>query len=341
MINLLIFLVVVSGVILIARLVRVVELASAIRGVKHEEIQDKDNKMNAGLMIVFMIAFFAFCFWQYFSWRDKMLPESASEHGVDIDLLMDFNMAIIILVFFITHILLFYFAAKYYFRKENKAYYFTHSNKLELLWTSVPAVVLAIIIIYGLATWNKITQPAPPDALTIEIYGKQFDWTARYTGPDGKLGNSNYRLIQGTNELGLDSLDPHSLDDIIIKNEFHIPLGKAVNFIFRSRDVIHSAYFPHFRAQMNVVPGMATNLHFVPSITTAQMRKKTGNPAFDYILLCNKICGAAHWNMQMTIIVDEEDDYKTWLREQQPYFNMAAQIQEKSSETTEIVAAVN
>lgn len=343
MINFLIFLVVLSGIILIARLIRVFELTTELRGVSQEVTSHKDNKMNAGLMMLFMIAFFGFCLYQFFAWNPLMLPESASEHGVGIDELMDFNMIIIIAVFFITHIILFYFASKYYFRKDNQAYFFTHNNKLELLWTSVPAVVLAVIIIYGLATWNKITELPPEDALTIELYGKQFDWTARYTGADGELGNSSFRLIEGTNALGLDSMDSKALDDVIIKGEFHLPVNKPVNFVFRSRDVIHSAFMPHFRAQMNVVPGMSTQFHFVPTITTAEMKVKTGNKDFEYILLCNKVCGAAHWNMQMTIVVDTEADYQKWLKEQKPYFNIntAEQSPEKENGETVIVASNN
>jgi hypothetical protein len=105
-------------------------------------------------------------------------------------------------------------------------------------------------------------------------------------------------------------------DDKLVKVEFHIPVGKQVNFTMRSQDVIHSAFMPHFRAQMNCVPGMVTRMRFVPTITTAEMRKKTGNPAFDYLLLCNKVCGAAHYNMQMNVIVDTQADYDKWIAEQ-------------------------
>jgi len=114
----------------------------------------------------------------------------------------------------------------------------------------------------------------------------------------------------------------------------HLPVGKPVLFQFRSQDVIHSAYFPHFRAQMNCVPGAITNFQFTPSITTAEIRqnKKVKNHVeevnairtakgedvwdFNYVLLCNKICGAAHYNMQMDIIVETQDEFDAWLKEQ-------------------------
>jgi cytochrome c oxidase subunit 2 len=313
----LIYTAIILGIIAFARVIKVYELANALRGIKDEQVTDSDNKFNAKMMLVFLVAFFGFCIYQMLAYGKYVLPESASEHGVDIDNLMNFNLVIITVVFVLVNILLFWFAYKYYFRKDNKATYFAHSTKLELLWTIVPAVVLAVIIIYGLMTWNKIMSPvAENEAVVIELYAKQFDWTARYAGTDNKLGNTNYKLISDMNPLALDTTDTHGFDDKLVKGEFHIPVGKRVLFKFRSRDVIHSAYMPHFRAQMNCVPGMETQFHFVPTITTAEMRSKLHKPEFDYILVCNKICGSTHYNMQMKIVVESEAQYNAWLATQ-------------------------
>jgi cytochrome c oxidase subunit II len=317
MIKLLVFIAIVLFIIAMAQLMRVFELASELRGGKREAVNESDNRMNGRLMLLFMFGLFAFCIWQLFSYKDKLLPESAAKHGEELDWLMDFNMIIITIVFVITEIFLFYFAYKYYGRDGQKATFYPHNNKLELIWTTVPAIVLAVIIIYGLKTWNSIMSDPDPKSMVVELYSKQFDWTARYAGKDNTLGFSNYKLITATNELGLDTLDAANDDDIIIKNEFHIPVNQEISFKFRSRDVIHSAYMPHFRAQMNTVPGMVTNFHFTPTITTKEMRAKTGNEKFDYILLCNKICGSSHYNMQMVVVVDTEEDYKKWLSEQE------------------------
>jgi cytochrome c oxidase subunit 2 len=186
-----------------------------------------------------------------------------------------------------------------------------------MIWTIVPAIVLAVIIIYGLAVWNKITSPVDSKkAIVMELFAEQFKWTARYGGSDNVLGESNYKLTADMNPLAIDTTDKFSWDDKIVNGEFHIPVNKIVLMYFRSKDVIHSAYMPHFRAQMNCVPGMKTEFHFTPTITTAEMREKTKNPDFDYVLLCNKICGATHWNMQMKIVVDSESDYQKWLADQ-------------------------
>ncbi len=337
MIKLLVYVAIILGVLAIGYLVRVFELASSLKGAKPEVVTEKDNKLQARLMLLFLFAFFAYTIWNLVEFAPRMLPVSASEHGVEIDWLFNFNMIIIFIVFVITHIALFWFAYKYYGRKGIKVTFLAHDNRLEMIWTIIPAIVLAVIIIFGLRSWNKITSDANPDSLVVELYAKQYDWTARFSGPDNKLGNANYRLITATNDLGMDSTSAEGKDDIVVKNEIHIPVGKEVEFKFRSRDVIHSAYFPHFRAQMNCVPGMTTMFHFTPTVTTADMRKdpyvidqvteinairsakakkegRTEKPyEFNYILLCNKICGNSHYNMQMTVIVDTEADYKKWL----------------------------
>jgi cytochrome c oxidase subunit 2 len=181
------------------------------------------------------------------------------------------------------------------------------------------------------------------DAIVVELYGQQFYWTARVSGEDNVLGKANVRYIEGVNIVGADMGDPYSQDDIVVK-ELHIPKGKKIHFKMRSQDVLHSAYMPYFRAQMNCVPGMVTEFAFEPIYTTEEYRelpymvKKVANInairvkksialvaegkaaldpySFDYLLLCNKICGASHYNMQMKIIVDTPEDYKIWLKQQ-------------------------
>ncbi len=329
MIKILVYVAIILAVFAIGYLVKVYELAANLKGKKQHEVTDSDNRMMGKIMLTFLFVFFAFVIWNLVEYVPKMLPESASEHGVGLDWLFNFNMAILFFVFTITHIFLFYFAYKYYGRTGNTATYFPHNNKLEMIWTVIPAIVLAVIIIFGLKAWNKITAPASKDAIIIQLYSKQFDWTARYAGKDNELGDSNYKLITGENPLGMDDTDKKGDDDIIVRNEFHIPLGKEVEFKLNSRDVIHSAYMPHFRAQMNCVPGMTTMMHFTPIITTAQMREKIGNPKFDYILLCNKICGVSHYNMQMTIVVDTEADYNAWLKTQKTHKSAGAAAEAK------------
>jgi cytochrome c oxidase subunit 2 len=303
---------VITAVLYIAR---ILELSAALRGEKQWVVNKRDTKLNARLMLIYFFAFMAFVAWQFYEYVPLMLPVAASDIGAEIDWLMNVNMVLIMIIFVLTNAVLFYFAYKYAQSDERKARFYPDNHKLELLWTVVPGIVLAVIIVFGISTWTKITTMPEKDYILIELYPKQFDWTARYAGDDNKLGHAEYKKITDLNPLGVDSVDQASWDDFLIRNEFHIPKGKTVLFQFRSRDVIHSAYFPHFRQQMNCVPGMNTSLYFAATITTDSMRMITGNKEYNYILLCNKICGASHYAMQMNIIVDEPADYEKWYNE--------------------------
>jgi cytochrome c oxidase subunit 2 len=337
MVNLLIAIVIILAILVLARVIHVFELGSKLRGEDPSAITESDNRTQASLVVLGGIAFMIYVFYQIF-WGPEILPEAASEHGVKTDFLLGLSFVIILPVFFITHILLIYFGYKYFYRKSHKSDFFAHSTKLEAIWTIIPTIVLSSLIIYGIGTWNEITSDAPEEAIVVELYAKQFDWTARYAGVDNQLGASGYRLIEGANTLGLDTTDAATQDDKVVRGEFHLPIGKPVVFKFHSRDVLHSAYMPHFRAQMNCVPGMTTQFHFVPTITTAEMKAKTGNPAFEYILLCNKICGAAHNNMQMNIIVESEADYNAWLAKQKTVAEQNTVVEAAPADTLTVTA---
>ncbi|MEQ1732173.1 MAG: cytochrome c oxidase subunit II [Bacteroidia bacterium] len=298
------------------QLMNVYNLSRKMKGTLSENATVKDNELQGKLFIVYFAAFFAFVAWQLIEYGPRLLPVSASEHGVITDWLMDVNMVIIFIPFVLTHIFLAYFSWKYAGKEGQKAVFYSHNNKIEMIWTVVPAIVLTVIIAYGIKSWNTITTLPTDGMQEIELYAQQFNWTARYAGADNKLGPNNYMKIEGANELGILMDSVASQDDKIVKGELHIPVGVPVNFKMRSRDVIHSAYMPHFRAQMNCVPGMSTQMHFTPTITTAEMQTKLKNPKFKYVLLCAKICGSSHWNMQMDIVVDTPAEYKKWLAEQ-------------------------
>ncbi len=321
MTQLLIALTVLLVIIAFVQVVRIQELLSDHRGGSTNAVTDKDNRNQAAMMLLFMITMLGSFIWMWAEWGPLLLPVSASEHGAQIDSLMMVTMAIIIVVFFITQPLLFYFSFRYRGREDRKAAYISHNNKLELIWTLIPAVVLTVLIVYGLRTWSGILYRNTDNAQIVEFYARQFDWTARFTGEDGLLGEANVRNIEGSNIVGINKEDVSGQDDFIAQSEIYLPVGQPMLFKFRSQDVLHSAYFPHFRVQMNCVPGMNTEFPFTLTKTTEEMRQETRNAAFDYILLCNKVCGAAHFNMQMTIKVVSQEEYNRWVSEQAPLVN--------------------
>lgn len=323
---------------------RIFQLAKVKPSVHSEIASDKDNNLNGYLMLGFLAFLYIFTILIFWFWGDVLLPDSASEHGAKIDNLMLISMILIFFVGIITQWLLHYFAFIYRGNKTKRATFYADNDKLEFIWTIIPVVVLAGLIIYGLFTWTDIMNvDKDDDPLVVELYAQQFNWKARYSGNDNTLGKANVRLIEGINQLGVDASDPNSKDDKVV-TELHLPVGRKVLFKIRSQDVLHSAYMPHFRAQMNCVPGMITQFAFTPIITTEEMRQNDKivekvdhindiraekskaliakgeaglDPyVFDYLLLCNKICGVSHYNMQMKIIVESEEEYKTWLASQ-------------------------
>lgn len=311
---------------------------------------DYDNKINGQLMLwflafIYILTIICFVYWGHL----PLMSNAASEHGAEVDNLMIISMILLFVVQTITQFLLHWFAFKYRGEKGKKALYYADNNTLEAIWTIIPVITLSGLIIYGLFTWTSIMNiDEDADPMVVELYAQQFNWTARYAGPDNVLGMANVRLIDidKANVLGIDEADPNANDDIIVK-ELHLPVGQPVVFHIRSQDVLHSAYMPHFRAQMNCVPGMITKFAFTPSLTTKEMRETPemmdkvrninniraekskdlmakGEEAlepydFDYLLLCNKICGKSHYNMQMNIIVETQEEFDAWIVEQKTF----------------------
>jgi len=350
MTTLLVLIVVVLLAVALWQLTKIFDLTQVGGNVNTTQVaNDNDNKVNGYLMFGFLGFIYLttiYCLWNYSKF--PLIGDSASAHGPEIDNLMVITLCLIFFVQTITQALLHYFAFKYRGKQGQKALYFADNNRLEFIWSVIPAIVLAGLILYGLYAWTNIMfvdDKDKEDAIVIELYAQQFKWEARYSGNDNVLGKANVRYIEGVNNLGVDLSDPNAQDDFT-SSELHIPKGKRIIFKMRSQDVLHSAYMPHFRAQMNCVPGMVTNFSFIPTVTTAEMREKPamiekvaginsirakkseklvaeGQPAldpytFDYLLLCNKICGASHYNMQMKIVVDTPEEYKAWLKENAP-----------------------
>jgi len=337
--NILLILAVVFGTLVLVRLANVAAIASKLSGENEEAEQESANRWNSIGMLTFLIVGLITMFYLINAYAPLMLPVSASEHGVAIDELMNINWIVLFITFLITQILLFFFAFKYKFNKNRRSFYFHDNNKLEAIWTVIPTIVLASLIVTGLQEWNDITNKSDKmEGIKIQVYAKQFDFTARYAGDDKNLAKTNFRLISDANPLGVDSLDKYAADDIIAK-ELVMPKGAEIELVINSRDVIHSVYLPHFRVQMNAVPGMTTRFSFKPTMTTAEMQKETNNPKFEYVMLCNKVCGVAHYNMKMPVKVVEMAEYQDWLKAQPLVFPVASEATAGASTATAESAA--
>lgn len=327
----------VAAVLIFTVINKTVKALELTQELNDKPIRIKWNKINGFLFVLFGIGFFSAVAWEFNTHGRQLLPESASEHGVLTDNLFNITLIITGIVFVLTHIALFIFTYKYKGTGERKAFFYAHNDKLEVYWTVIPAIVLAVLVFSGWKTWTNITKPAPQEALTLDVTAKQFGWIVRYPGNDGVLGTKAFKLVNDINETGVNFNDKAAKDDYFTR-EIYLPVGKPVKFNFGAKDVIHSAYMPHFRAQMNCVPGMPTTFWFTPTITTAKMRENTNDPKFDYLLLCAKICGSAHYNMQVKIVVVEDAEYKQWLATQVPYYNEETAKQITEAETARMKA---
>jgi cytochrome c oxidase subunit 2 len=275
------------------------------------------GKINAYMALVFLVVGLAATAWEFMV-HGKLtvftMP-AASEHANEYDNMFMITLILTGVVFVITQILLFWYTYKYKENLKRKALHYPDNHKLELIWTIIPTFVLTVLVVRGLIVWNHMTSSKSENAMNIEVFGYQFAWNARYSGADNKLGQYDFRQMGIVNALGVDSTKEFAGDDIIT-SELHVPVNKDIYLHFRAKDVIHSAWMPQFRVQMNVVPGLPTKFHFTPILTTNEMRVKLDNPNFDYVLLCNKICGSAHYRMKMKVIVDSEAEFNKWIKQQ-------------------------
>lgn len=316
-----ILIILVLAFVLVFQISKASEYVSVLKG--EEKSFKQTNRINAFLFILFMVLGLAGAWWcnELLYDRTLLAQPAASDHGEKIDFMMWLTIIVTGIVFLLTQVLLFWFAFKYQYSEKRTSYFFPHNNKLELLWTVVPAIFLTVLVGFGLFYWFKITGDAPKDSQIVEITGKQFNWMMRYPGKDNVLGRKNYRLTDASsgNALGVDWEDGASHDDIEA-SEMHLVVGKPVQLVINAQDVIHDVGLVHFRLKMDAVPGIPTTLWFTPKYTTAQMKEITGNKDFVYEISCDQICGSGHYSMRGVIIVETQEEHDAWLADKKPQY---------------------
>lgn len=282
----------------------------------------KPNLLNARGMLLFMVVFFVgIAIEWYLHSGYTLIGDAASEHGKDVDSMLIWTLAITGLGFIITQILLFVWSYMYRSRPGRQASYYHDNSRLEMAWTIVIAVVMIGLVSRGISVWTDVTYTDRHDTPTtqFELVGQQFNWNVRYPGPDGVLGSTDYQLTTNENSLALDFADKAGMDDAVPTiPKIVLPVNEMVRVNIRSRDVLHGVYMPHFRVQIYAVPGMPTHLDFTPTMTTEEMRKRTGNPEFVYELACSQLCGDSHYNMRVEIEVVGQKEYEQWKRAFEP-----------------------
>ena len=232
---------------------RVRELTAAMRG--EAEAERKATDRNGVGMLVFMVLFLAGTLVSAFYYRNYILGygpwASASAHGGSIDTMINTTLVITGIAFLVTNFVLAYFAWKYRSTVRKRADFISHDNKLEVVWTLIPAIVMTLLVVGGLDAWNDVMadvpelnsegQPMRPgvDYLEIEATGYQFGWDVRYPGADGYIGTKDFRLINALNPVGQDWTDYKNHDDIL-PSELVLPVGKTIRVRITSKDVLHN-----------------------------------------------------------------------------------------------------
>jgi len=322
-----IILILLLGFLITFQIAKASEYVSVMRG--EEKSRKQTNKINAFLLLVFLVLGLIGVYYCNVKYGPKILQfgSAASDHGRDVDNMLKITIVITGIVFVITQIILFWFAYKYQESDNRKAYFYPHNNKLEVLWTAVPAIVLTVMVGFGLYYWFRITGEAPANAMQVEITGSQFKWEMRYPGKDKVLGKKYFKAINESenNPLGQLWEDSANKDDIYLPpgDPMHLVVNKPVRLIINAKDVIHDVGLSHFRLKMDAVPGTPTTMWFTPTKTTAQMKKEMDDPDFVYEISCDQMCGQGHYKMRGTIVVESQEEFDLWMAKQKPKFYLA------------------
>jgi cytochrome c oxidase subunit II len=329
--------------IVLVQIGKVYELTAQIKG--ERELLRDNSKWNGWFSVGFMITFLFGTFYSAWYYKNEMLGygphESASAHGTILDELFLITLVFTGIVFVVCHIALFWFAYKYRWQEGRKAKFIPHDNKLEIIWTAIPALVMTVLVVRGLNAWNTVMADVNPDEdyMEIEATGQQFNWIIRYPGPDGKIGARDYKLTTANNQLGMDFTDAKTYDDVIPGQELYLPVGKKIRVRILAKDVLHNFYLPHFRVKMDAVPGLPTYFVFTPVKTTAQYREElrkypeynepydvaepTGPKRwekFEYELACAELCGKGHYSMRRIFKVVSQEEFDEWYKKQESFY---------------------
>ena len=343
-----IILILLLGFLITFQIAKASEYVSVMRG--EEKSRKQNNRINGFLLLVFLILGLIGVYYCNEKYGGKILQfgSAASDHGNDVDNMLKITIVITGIVFVITQFILFWFAYKYQESDKRKAYFYPHNNKLEVLWTAVPAIVLTVMVGFGLYYWFRITGEAPANAMQVEVTGSQFKWEFRYPGKDKVLGKKYFKAIDegANNPLGQLWEDSTNKDDIYITQEdLHLVVNKPVRLIINAKDVIHDVGLSHFRLKMDAVPGTPTTMWFTPIKTTKQMRQETGDPDFVFEISCDQMCGQGHFKMRGTIVVETQEEFDFWMAKQKPKFYLAhpeldPDAMKAKADTTDKIAAV-
>lgn len=256
-------------------------------------------------------------------------PLIASEHGLKIDYFILFLHVIMVLAFVGWGTWFVAALVRFRRKKHPRADYGGIRNRMPFLFVALMAVAEGLMLIgFALPFWHdeivRAPSPEDKDVFEVRVIAQQFQWNVHYPGADGKFGRTSPDLVDDVlNPIGLDNDDPASEDDITTLNQLHLPVGRQVLIHLSTKDVIHSMFLPEFRIKQDAIPGMRVPVYFVPTMTTKEFRKRTGEPDRNFEIACAQLCGNSHYTMKGFVTVETQDEFNTWydakLEEKQAY----------------------
>ena len=236
----------------------------------------------------------------------------ASNWGL-IDFTVDITFVVTGIVFVAANLFMAYCLIRFRHTEGRRADYEPENTKLELWLTAITTVGVIAMLAPGLVVWGQFVT-VPEEAAEFEAVGQQWHWSFRFPGEDNEFGDVSVRHITEDNAFGIDPEDPAGQDDILVASPIvHLPVDQPVQAWLRSKDVLHNFAVPQFRVKMDLVPGHVTYTWFTPTVVG------------EYEILCEELCGLAHFGMRGRVVVDERPEFEAWLDEQPTYAELMAQ----------------
>jgi cytochrome c oxidase subunit 2 len=249
------------------------------------------------------------------------LPPLASAHGGQIDGMIGW-VHVFMFVLFIGWGGFFLYTLVRFRRSQHPVANYTGVKSHNANYLEVAVAVVEAVLLFGFAIplWAARVDSIPPEseALVVQVTGEQFAWNAHYAGPDGVFGRTDIKLLDlQSNPLAVDRSDPAAKDDITTVNQIYLPVNRQIIVKLRSKDMIHSFGVPEFRVKQDAIPGLTIPIWFVPNVTTADMRTRTGNPEFQYEIACAQLCGLGHYRMRGFVTVQTAEEFQKWMDDEE------------------------
>jgi len=249
------------------------------------------------------------------------LPPLATAHGGQIDGMIGW-VHVFMFVLFVGWGGFFIYTLVRFRRSRHPVANYTGVKSHNASYLEVAVAVVEAVLLFGFAIplWAARVDAIPPEsqALVVQVTGEQFAWNAHYAGPDGVFGRTDIKLLDlQSNPLGVDRTDPAAKDDITTVNQVYLPANRQIIVKLRSKDMIHSFGVPEFRVKQDAIPGLTIPIWFVPTVTTAEMRTRTGNPEFQYEIACAQLCGLGHYRMRGFVTVQTAEEFQKWVADEE------------------------